>query len=195
MILLKLRVYFPASVLKFRVLLKLTGISGDYLYLSSRWSSFSEKLFFCKITLVKVISTDTKRDISSNTLGLPSIILSISWTLMFCLSPEMRIFPYSGTSWEDYEVTSFYYPLDWSRVDAISLNSVGSCTLLEFLTWLLCHVWIVSYTVDGFGVSDMEHVSCNDAGSSVMLLGESWVLGPVGRSWYSYHVVTLTRPP
>ena len=62
-------------------------------------------------------------------------------------------------------------------------TAVVFCAMLNYLTWWLCPIWRIPSIVEGFGVSDMASVTCNDTGYSEMPLGVACGLEPGGRSW------------
>ena len=77
--LLEVNLSYPASILEARGLVKLGRFSGDYLALSSWWITLAEKLAVSgKMDLVEDIATDANRERRSKTLGIPSLIFSLS---------------------------------------------------------------------------------------------------------------------
>ena len=76
---LRVKLLFPDFMLEVRGLVKLGRFSGEYLDISSWWSSLHVKLSVSVIMrLVEDMATDAKRASRPNTLGLTSLLLSLS---------------------------------------------------------------------------------------------------------------------
>ena len=75
----KVEVLFYYSIFETRGLVNLERLYGEDLALSSWWSSLAEKLDVSRrMDLVEYMATYAKREMSSNTLGMPFTYLYLS---------------------------------------------------------------------------------------------------------------------
>ena len=126
----KVKVSFPASMLEARWLVKLGILSGEYLLIFSWWISVAEKLALSgRIDLVEYMATDTKKEMSQNTFGMPFLFLSFSCIILLRLNTEIQRFSYYGSRWEGCEGTSCFSPLGESSIVVSRLVSLVFCKL------------------------------------------------------------------
>ena len=134
---LKVNILFKYSMVEARMLTKLGGLSAEDIDFYLWWSILAEKLAInLTMYLVTDIATGAKGSTISNTLNLILTLWYLSCNFLHLLSTEVKIFLYSGTSW-DCEGMSYSPHICWYRFYAYILTPVGSCTLLMWLTLLL----------------------------------------------------------
>ena len=147
---------------------------GEDLDFTSCQSRLAAKFaIYGSIDLVKDMATDTKRKIRPNILVFPPPLLYLYLNCLLLLIPEMKMFVYYGIR-QDCEGISCSSQLVKASVSEFRLISVGSCTLLKCITWLLSPVWWVNYPVEGLGDYELDYFTCKYVGSSVMLLVDAF---------------------
>ena len=126
----KVKVSLPASMLEARWLVKLGILSGEYLPISSWWISVAEKLALSgRIYLVAYMATDTKKEMSQNTFGMPFLFLYFSCIILLRLNTEIQRFSYYVSRWEGFESTSCFYPIGESSIAVSRLIPLVFCKI------------------------------------------------------------------
>ena len=136
-----------------------------------------------RMDLVVDMATYVKKAMRPNNFGMPFSFLSLSWIILIRFNPTVRRFVYSEISWEDCEGMLCSSPLGEAGVAASRLTPVGFYALLEWLTWWILPRWWAPSPGKGLELSYLASIYCAEPGSSVMLLGATWVSDPGDRSW------------
>ena len=92
-----MEVSFPSSMFDTRGLVQLGRLSAEDLAFYSWCRILATKLAFSVIMyLVADMSAYAKKEMRPKNIGIPYLLLSLSYIVILCLSPEMRRFVYSG---------------------------------------------------------------------------------------------------